>query len=382
MKKTLLLFVMIFICAVSALATTSNYTYYENFFAHNYNTSFWNIYSAGGDYFQNGTNPGLWITTNGANFPFFKGRAIPNIGNDSHPTTITFNVNFGLNHTLGANEYFGIGIMPSNLTLGSWSFLSIPPTTCGVWVWATGTDGSVKIHAHSPFVTTTLGTPDNLNHKITITIIRRPTQMAFGYNYDGVVGSITSTCSPAADYSAYVFARKAAGTDVFGFNVFDYEETSQDSNSTLGNSTLYDIDYPCSSNSDCISGLCTSSKCSCLGGGKVPYDSSQCCTHEVFAGKCTEPTLEQFLTKSKNDLVGDDTGSSNIICIVIIILVGLGIITASKAQVFGNVAAAFAMFALAILFTSIGWMSVFLLLGFILVILAAIVLFVVLGQGG
>jgi len=148
-----------------------------------------------------------------------------------------------------------------------------------------------------------------------------------------------------------------------------------------------DVDYegeyregsPCETDDDCEGNLiCEYGVCTKLIFGGECEQDSDCLSGECLNGYCTKSSWWNKLSASKDQQFGDDVNTNNFIALFFIIAI------AGYLMFNGNVLAGIlAMFILAIFFTIVGWLSVFILFGFILTGLIAIVIkMMVGGQSG
>ncbi len=148
-----------------------------------------------------------------------------------------------------------------------------------------------------------------------------------------------------------------------------------------------DVDYegeyregsPCETDDDCEGNLiCEYGVCTKLIFGGECEQDSDCLSGECLNGYCTKTSWWNKLSASKDQQFGDDVNTNNFIALFFIIAI------AGYLMFHGNILAGIlAMFILAIFFTIVGWLSVFILFGFILTGLIAIVIkMMVGGQSG
>jgi len=148
-----------------------------------------------------------------------------------------------------------------------------------------------------------------------------------------------------------------------------------------------DVDYegeyregsPCETDDDCEGNLiCEYGVCTKLIFGGECEQDSDCLSGECLNGYCTKASWWNKLSASKDQQFGDDVNTNNFIALFFIIAI------AGYLMFNGNILAGIlAMFILAIFFTIVGWLSVFILFGFILTGLIAIVIkMMVGGQSG
>lgn len=129
--------------------------------------------------------------------------------------------------------------------------------------------------------------------------------------------------------------------------------------------------------SNCLCGYVEYERCALLP-FKMACTSDSCCASGDCdsGGHCTQMTLWNGISASKTLFFGSDTNSGNLIALVIMIISS---IAAGSVSI---ILAPFVFVAEAIFFTIIGWLSVFILVGIILVGIIAGVLAVLMNTGG
>jgi hypothetical protein len=142
---------------------------------------------------------------------------------------------------------------------------------------------------------------------------------------------------------------------------------------------LFRIGEPCNNDGECISGNCEYSFCAYKGGAEDCLRNDQCLSNKCINSKCTKPSYWQSVDASKTQQFGNDSHSNNFVSLFLIIgITGiLGYYTKSLLVSGGT------LYGLSIFFTIVGWLSPFILLGFIIAGLVFVVfMFIGKGSGG
>ena len=131
----------------------------------------------------------------------------------------------------------------------------------------------------------------------------------------------------------------------------------------------YLVGTHCESDSDCAGNLkCEYGVCSLSGFNEECSTNAECLSGECVAGYCTKSGLWALLSASKTQQFGDDTHTNNFISLIIIISV------ASAVGIYLNIwGGIMVLFSLGIFFTLVGWLSAFILVGFFIVGIIALV---------
>jgi hypothetical protein len=132
----------------------------------------------------------------------------------------------------------------------------------------------------------------------------------------------------------------------------------------------------CETNEQCISQFCNFMRiCDLKGFAESCVNNFECLSQDCSFGKCTKASAYQTATKIKNEAVGNDEQSSDIISLIICIVLAVGmVILASVVGAAGGVAviAGGAVFTIMLIFfTVISWLNPFFLVGY-LILLAVI----------
>ena len=132
---------------------------------------------------------------------------------------------------------------------------------------------------------------------------------------------------------------------------------------------------PCETDDDCADGLkCEYGICTKLGFNEECTSDDDCISGSCINGRCTKPSLWQGIDKSKDQMMGDDTNTNNLLSIIIMLIVS-GLI-GYYFVVWGGIAS---LFILAIFFTMVGWLSGFILVGLLIVGVIALVFGLIIG---
>jgi len=131
----------------------------------------------------------------------------------------------------------------------------------------------------------------------------------------------------------------------------------------------YLVGTHCESDSDCAGNLkCEYGVCSLAGFNEECSTNAECLSGECVGGYCTKSGLWALLSASKTQQFGDDTHTNNFISLIIIISV------ASAVGIYLNIwGGIMVLFSLGIFFTLVGWLSAFILVGFFIVGIIALV---------
>lgn len=142
---------------------------------------------------------------------------------------------------------------------------------------------------------------------------------------------------------------------------------------------LGDLTTPCSENSDCNSGYCEYNTCQLKPSNYACNLDAECLSGNCLENKCTKPSLSDSLNQGKNSQFGSDSATGNIVSLFLIVGLTIVIIVGSGGSLAGIVVGGFTFVATSILFTILGWLSPFILLGVFIVLLFGIVVMVMLG---
>lgn len=131
----------------------------------------------------------------------------------------------------------------------------------------------------------------------------------------------------------------------------------------------YSVGSPCETDDDCDANLkCEYGVCTLLTGGAECSSNAECLSGSCVNGKCVKASWWDSLEASKNQQFGDDTNTNNFLALFFIIAI------AGFLGYYGNIwAGVGAFYILGIFFTIVGWLSIFILFGFILTGVIALV---------
>jgi hypothetical protein len=136
----------------------------------------------------------------------------------------------------------------------------------------------------------------------------------------------------------------------------------------------------CTSDADCYTGNCEYNICE-LGNFKDEclYDN-QCLSGDCNNNKCSKPSYWTRIDAEKTKQYGDDTATNNFIALFFILgIAGLFIVYGDRGSKYLSIPA---FFITVIFFTVIGWLSPFLMFGFIVAGLVVTALIFIMGAGG
>lgn len=160
--------------------------------------------------------------------------------------------------------------------------------------------------------------------------------------------------------------------------VFDYinvYHTQATYNST------YSVGDPCTDDADCITGKCMYGECVYKGAREGCTYDYECRSGECVDGLCRKASTSELMTASKNELFGSDSATANIISLFIII--GLMLVVIIYGRSIGAVFIAGGIgVTLSFFFAFLGWLSVWIVMGQILVMLVILVLTFMFKAGG
>jgi len=138
---------------------------------------------------------------------------------------------------------------------------------------------------------------------------------------------------------------------------------------------------PCESSNDCYTGKCEYGACVYKQVGvSCDYDS-QCASGECKNGLCTKASLSQNLENAKNEQFGNDAKTNNIISLFFMIGVPAIIVIMSGGSALGILLSIGLFIVEGFLFTIMGWLSPFILIGIVVFALIIMVFaFMIKGQ--
>ena len=312
------------------------------------------------------------LTTSSFLGVFYQTKPIIPSGNDS-----SVYVSIRANTSIGNNKHYYIGV--NNHVQGN-PFYSAPPTYCGILIW--GNNGNYKILRDYPTasVVTTIQAVDTNLHDVQVNVIRSGTDTQYEIFWDSILVSTVTQDSACINPTLNVSIGMVSTANVYSFVFFDdFAMTTYTNLNETG-------DY-CNNNADCLSGLCEYNFCVLKVGRAECTSNSQCLSGVCSNEHCTDPDAWVKVEAVKTQLFGDSESSNNMIALVIIIGVPIMIVLAIASTVPEAIGIVIAMaillmYVLAFFMTIIGWLSPFILLGFIMVALIGMALKFIGSSGG
>lgn len=297
---------------------------------------------------------------------------------------VEFNVRYvTADVTMENNDAFSIGI--SNLggeaEVGEYTLNGYTGSVddCGMWL-----DISYIASAgqYNKFVASTDGTKeqnlesiDNDWHKVKIVVDRLASSTKYSFYWDTQFIKSVSQSGDCANPNLYFFffTRMQNSTEGYEAQIDNvYVDMSGAGNET-GDT--------CNEDADCEVGVCQYGICRPGGRGEYCDESEDCISGICSNNVCTAGTLFQNLNAMKNEQVGEDSQSANLIALFFMIGVPVAVIFAGRSM-FAVAGGMVLYFGLAFFFTFIGWLSPFILVGSIFMGLILLVMGFVIGMGG
>jgi len=128
----------------------------------------------------------------------------------------------------------------------------------------------------------------------------------------------------------------------------------------------------CIQDSDCYTGNCEYGFCVLQGDNEECVNDNQCLSGECTNGKCAKASYWDRIDASKTQQYGNDSKTNNFIALFFMLGIPiLFLIYGAKTGIYGAIAS---FFVLSFFFTIVGWLSIFILFGIILVALVILVL--------
>jgi hypothetical protein len=131
----------------------------------------------------------------------------------------------------------------------------------------------------------------------------------------------------------------------------------------------------CDSDLVCSSGYCLRYKCSYKTETMLCNSGSQCLSNSCLNSHCTKESLMQGIDQSKSELWGNDIATNNFIALLFIIFIS--VMVSVKSHFLIGVGT---FIVLSIFFTIIGWLSPFLLIGGLVLVLGSIAILLFMGN--
>lgn len=135
----------------------------------------------------------------------------------------------------------------------------------------------------------------------------------------------------------------------------------------------------CSVNEDCYTGLCENNICSLLPFKHECIANNQCLSGECNNGKCTNPDYWSRIDNAKTSIFGNTSSTNNFIALIF--MFGLPALFLIYGNALGKWLAIPSFLGLSIFFAIVGWLSPFLLVGFLVSGLVIASLIFLLGGG-
>jgi hypothetical protein len=371
MIKKLVPFSLVFlIFSVSALAATYEVTH-DEFTNAGLDTTIWTLITNG-------------ITPNNFNFTQDGGGVLLLGGNS------TGSADFYLNQTnvlaAGDSGYIEIEYTRAGGTLGTsnnfYFCLSnnfYGSMTCGACFSDGGATNDFYFAKTSRFITMTTG-GDSDTHIIKIQAQREANYTNILMWFDGsLVAANPDTSCVGKPIKASIGAIDATYNQYLVYAAFD-------------NYKLYSVvtsNYSgayCNQNSDCLSGLCLYHSCRLKGEGVACDSYTQCISGECEGGRCTRPDSWVLVENAKEELIGDDTNTNNLFCMVISLVVGVGaavvLAGATGALMIAGVLGLTVFVMTLTFFAVVGWLSAFILISVYVVLGVIVLLAIILAPRG
>lgn len=138
----------------------------------------------------------------------------------------------------------------------------------------------------------------------------------------------------------------------------------------------------CDSGDECDSGYCEYNICSLKPGGYECNMDAECLSELCKNGECTKPSLFQTVESAKNQQVGSDSNTNNLISLIIMVGVTIAIIWGSKGHIAGIVVSGLAFNGLGFFFLLVSWLSPFIMFGIFALELVVLVLAIIVSGVG
>lgn len=139
---------------------------------------------------------------------------------------------------------------------------------------------------------------------------------------------------------------------------------------------LLDILSPCTDDSDCMSGLCDIGKCILKGTNDECTADTQCLSGECINNVCKAAGIFAEISQMKNQAIGESEFDGTVLFIIFIIIVFAA--TLYMCYALGSVIPVFlglfACFTIFISFAAFSWLPAWLILSFIIILIAAVIL--------
>lgn len=153
----------------------------------------------------------------------------------------------------------------------------------------------------------------------------------------------------------------------------------------VGTGGISGLNFACTDNANCTVGLCKYGFCRLAAQNEFCNINADCISNSCNAALsvCAQATLWQQVDASKDELAGDDSNTNNLVAIIIILLVSVGAGVAVGKHGGGFMAILLSVlifFVLSIFFAIVTWLSWFIVLVELIVLVAGIIMMVLLGS--
>lgn len=155
--------------------------------------------------------------------------------------------------------------------------------------------------------------------------------------------------------------------------------TTQTESEILYASNLSIPGEPCNRNDECVTGLCEYHSCVRKRVGMGCTYDYECMSGECLHGSCTKESYFDMIDATKDQQFGDDENTNN--ALSMIFMIGVVVILIWWGGKVGALASIPLFYVMGFFFTIIGWLSVFILVGFIIAgLIVAVLLFMLKGS--
>jgi len=165
-------------------------------------------------------------------------------------------------------------------------------------------------------------------------------------------------------------------------------DTSEDFYSLIDNiiltsteSTIFSVGEPCASNDECITDKCQNGICVYKLFKESCINNIECLSESCVNGGCLKASTWERIDASKDEQFGNDSATNNFIALFI--MCGIcGFIIWWGRSIMAVILAIGLFIVMSIFFAIVGWLSPFILLGLIVMVLVFFVFMSVIGTGG
>jgi hypothetical protein len=369
-KRFIILAMLMLICAVSyAQASVNIYDSFSSF-----NSTTWANISAETSSYINIKDGAAWFygnKTSTANWN--QGVYLESKQSISGLDDGLIQVNIKMNDTMPANDNFQIGLGVAGC--------SSPPGICnGVSLRYTGTANRIDVLDHITNAAACGGVNlplDTASHQLKIVASRDGLDTDFDVYVDGAI--LCSVTQAALITKLNVSARFfGTGNSYHSIQIdelyFTDNATAMGIKLSLGESCGHDGTL-------CESGACEYGFCALNGARKPCSSDSQCLSGICSEGLCTQAGIWTQINYGKTQQLGSDTDSNNFIAMFLMIGIAVMCIVGSRGAISGVLVGGGLFFVMGIFFTIVGWLSPFIMVGMFFVALALIVLLWIMNSG-